>query len=325
MRALVLDKGGLIDGFVVKQINKPSIKEDEVLVKVHACGLNPSDYQTAEYMQGENLNMVLGLDIAGEIVETGSNVKDFVVGDRVFYIRRIDNPNGGFGEYAVTPERFISRIPDNISYEEAATMPGAGFTAYHIMKQRFHLNSGKTILVQGGAGGVGSYAIQLAKNAGLKIITTCKKQDLDYVKDLGADIAIDFQNEDVYKRIEKETEGKGVDYVLSSIGPKGATSDLNILKFAGELAVTAGLPEFDSWKFYDRGISVHEIAFGGFLTSPDEDLQRIPSIIGNDLAKMMSEGRIHAPKIAKISLEEIPEWLNLIKNGKVTGKVVACI
>lgn len=325
MKALVLGKGGSIDGFSVKDIELPEIKPDELLVKVHATGLNPSDFQTAEYMQGEGLNLVLGLDIAGEVVKVGSAVTGFEIGDKVFYLRKIDNPNGGFAEYAVTPERFVSKIPEGVSYEQAATLPGAGFTAYHIMEQRFHTVPERTILIQGGAGGVGSYAIQLSKLAGLRVITTCLGRDLEYVRSLGADVAIDFQNEDVYSRIKKETDNEGVDYALSSIGSKGATADLEILRFGGELAVTAGLPEFSGWKFYDRGISVHEVAFGGYLTSHDKALQRIPAQIGNNLISLMKEGKIHAPKMTKIGLEDVPASLKSMKAGEVTGKIVVTI
>lgn len=325
MKALVLEKGGSIDGFCVKDIEIPEIKPDELLVKVHATGLNPSDFQTAEYMQGEGLNLVLGLDIAGEVAKVGSEVTGFNIGDRVFYLRKIDNPNGGFAEYAVTPERFVSKIPEGVSYEQAATLPGAGFTAYHIMEQRSHTVAGRTILIQGGAGGVGSYAIQLSKLAGLRVITTCLGRDLEYVRSLGADVAIDFQNEDVYARISEETNGEGVDYALSSIGSKGATADLKILRFGGELAVTAGLPEFDGWKFYERGISLHEVAFGGYLTSQDEALQRIPAQIGKNLVSLLKEDKIHAPKMTKIGIEDIPANLRLMKAGEVTGKIVVTI
>lgn len=176
MKALVLQTGGSLDGFCVKQIDKPVIKPDELLIKVHAVGLNPSDYQTAEYLTGNHLSRILELDVAGEVVEVGVEVQGFAVGERVFYLRQIDNPYGSFAQYATSPDRLVAKIPNKVSYEQAATLPGAGFTAYHIMKQRFHLTAGKTIFIQGGAGGMGSYAIQLAKLAGLRVISTCAKK-----------------------------------------------------------------------------------------------------------------------------------------------------
>ena len=201
-------------------------------------------------------------------------------------------------------------------------LPGAGFTAYHIMCQRFHLVPGRTILIQGGAGGVGSYAIQLAKLYGLRVITTCLGRDREYALSLGADIAIDFQIEDVYAKILEVTSNRGVDYALSSIGPEGATRDLGILRFGGELAVTSGLPDFSEWKFYDRGISVHEIAFGSYLTNPDPEMQKIPAKIGRELSRLVADRKLNPPKATAIAMEEIPTWLRKMKAGEVCGKVV---
>lgn len=323
MRALVLENGGSIDGFVEKEIAIPKIKGDELLIKVHAVALNPSDYQTAEFLNGDNLNIVLGLDIAGEVVEVGEKVRKFKKGDRVFYIREINNTNGGFAEYAVSPERFACKVPDNLSDIEAAALPGAGFTAYHIMFQRFHLHDGKTILIHGGAGGVGSYAIQLAKLHQLKVLVTCLGRDKEYVHKLGADVAIDFQNEDVYMKINEETHNQGVDYIISTIGPEGATKDLDIMTFGAEIAVTAGLPNFEKWNFYDKGITVHEIALGNYLTYPNEKIQEVPAAIAKQLSQLVSGEKISIPKITVITLEEIPFWLKKMKMGEVVGKVVA--
>lgn len=322
MKGLVLKKGGSIDGFEVSRIEKPQYKDDELLIKVMATGLNPSDYQTAEYLSGDNLNVILGLDVAGVVEEVGSECKDFKVGDRVFYLREISNPNGGFAEYAVTPAKFACKIPKELLFEEAAALPGSGFTAYHILEQRFHLVSGRTILIQGGAGGIGSYAIQLAKNHNLNVITTCLQRDIPYVLSLGADYAIDFENEDVYQKINQITCNKGVDYALSTIGSAGATKDLSILKFNGELAVTSGLPDFNEWKFYEKGITIHEIALGNFLTLNDIELNMIPVLIGNKLSSLVKNREISIPKITLISLDEIPNYLKMIKKGSITGKVV---
>lgn len=321
MKALVLETGGSIDGFCEKEKAIPSIRDDELLVRVHSVALNSSDYQTAEHIQGDQLDLVLGLDVAGVVEKAGKDCDKFKKGDRVFYLREIGNPNGGFGEYAVTPERFVCRIPDNLDDDIAAALPGAGFTAYHIMFQRFHLKEGKTILIHGGAGGVGSYAIQLAKMCGLRILTTCQERDRDYVLKLGADAAIDYQKENVYNEILNVTNGCGVDYVVNTIGR--AEKDMEILRFGGELAVTSGLPDFSQWKFYDRGLSVHEIAFGVYMTYPDAAVQRVPAEVAGKLSDLVSKGAVCAPHLTKIALSEVPEWLGKMKAGQVFGKVVA--
>lgn len=323
MKALVLKTGGSISGLRMEDIPKPEIRDDELLVRVRAAGLNPSDYQTAEYYRGGGLDIVLGLDVSGEVVKAGGAVSSFKPGDRIFYIRELSNPFGGFAEFAVTPERFACRIPDGVSFEEAASLPGAGFTAYHIMYDRFHLISGRTILIQGGAGGVGSFAVQMAKQAGLRVIATCRPRDIDYVRSLGADAAVDYRAGNEYARILELTDGRGVDYALSSVGSKTAEKDLNILRFGGELAVTAGLPDLSGWAFYDRGLTVHEIAFGGYLQADAPGLQKIPAQIAEKLAAMVSEQIIHVPRLHTIPLEEVPEGLCQMKERKISGKLIA--
>lgn len=323
MKALSLEKGGTLEGFRIIEKSIPQIKDDELLVKVHAVGLNPSDYQTAEYYPENISGIVLGLDVSGVVEAVGPCVKNFKIGDRVFFLRQINNPNGGFAEFATTPAILATKIPENINYIDAATLPGAGFTAYHILFERFNVKSGKTIFIQGGAGGLGSYAIQLSKHLGLKVITTCLGRDIEYVKKLGADIAIDYMNEDVYGILKRETDNFGPHYIISSIGPQGATRDLEALRFGGELAVTAGLPDFSTWEFYKKGISVHEVAFGEYLTSSNKEDNIRVATIGEKLSELLAQSHISKPHVTLTSLENIPEWLGKIKRGEVFGKVVA--
>ena len=325
MKAVILDKPGSINGLVMKDVNQPTIKDDELLVEVHAVGLNPSDYQTAEFATDLSFKMILGLDVAGKVVKVGRNVKKFKEGDRVFYLREISNPYGGFAEYAVTPERFACKIPDNLTDIEAATMPGAGLTAYHIIYQRLSPTPNKTIFIQGGAGGVGSFAIQLAKLCQQKVITTCESKDINYVKSLGADEVIDFKNENVHQRILDITKNEGVDYIINILGSNSVTKDISLLKFGGEIAVTSAFPHFDKIQFYSKGLTLHEIAFGIFLTYPNKEIQDIPAKIANELSLLMSNKKIKAPLITKIDLSEISSYLQKIKNGYITGKVVAVV
>lgn len=325
MKVLVLRHGGSIDNFEMMEIEKPEIKDTEVLVKVHTVSLNPSDYQTAEFMEELPAPVVLGIDVAGEIVAVGKKVNRFSVGQRVFYLRRIDNPNGGFAEYAVSDEKYLCEIPKEMSYTQAAVLPGAGMTAWHIMYDRLLLREGKTILIHGGAGGVGSYLLQMAKYEGLKVITTCSERNFDYVKRLGADYVIDYHAKDVYNQVLSLTGNLGVDYVVNTVSSASATEDLKVMKFGSALAAVAGMPDLSGWKFYDKGMTVHEIAFGGYLTCPDEDLQKVPEKTGAALSKMVSTGCIQVPKLCEIDFTEIPYYLHKMKEHQVSGKIVAKI
>lgn len=322
MKAMYFTKGGSIEHLESGELNVPQIKEDELLIKVHASGMNPSDYQTLEFMDKTDRPVILGLDIVGEVAACGRTVEGLKKGDRVVYLREVMNPFGGYAEYAVTPASLVCRIPDGIDDTEAAVLPGAGMTAYHIMYDRFHLKEGKTMLIQGGAGGVGSYAIQMAKHEGVRVLTSCLGRDIEYVKSLGADAAFDFQKEDVHQKVLDETDQKGVDYIVSMAGPAVATKDLGVARFNCEVAVTAGLPELSGWKFYEKGLTIHEIALGNFLTSPDEEMRKEPLRILDSLADMVKEKTIHIPKVTVIALEEIPAYLKKMKAGEITGKVV---
>lgn len=311
MRALILEEPGKLESLtVVANREVPEPNEDEIRVKVYAAGLNPSDYQVAEYagMESEK-KRVLGLEIAGTVDAIGSGVRNFKVGDRVYYLRSINNLDGGFAEYSVTTAHTASKLPDEVSFDLAAVVPAAGFTAYQAIMQKLNPQFGGTLLIHGGAGGVGGYAIQLAKLRGLKVMTTCLGKDMDYVRRLGADEAIDYTQAKVYKDILAMTDGRGVDYVLNTIGPESATKDLDILAFGGEMIVTAGFPDFSRIRFYDKGMSIHEIALGASHTQGDFNAQSNLARIGDHFGQLIAENKIVSPKITTISIEQIPDYL----------------
>ncbi|SDF16582.1 NADPH:quinone reductase [Fontibacillus panacisegetis] len=329
MKALILEESGSLDGLtIIMDREKPVPKDNEIGVKVFAAGLNPSDYQTASYagsLPTSEKKRVLGLEVAGIVDSVGSNVTNFKVGDRVYYLRDINNLDGGFAEYSVTTAHTASKLPETIAFEVAAVAPAAGFTAYQAIIQKLRPRSGSTILIHGGAGGVGGYAIQLAKLSGLKVITTCLGKDIEYAKKFGADEAIDFSSEDVYARISELTNGTGVNYVLNTVGPDSATKDLGVLAFGGEMAVLAGFPDFNQIKFYDKGLSLHELAVGAIYTNADIEAQSELARIGEEFSRLLEQKKINPPQITSITMEEIPAYLTKLKEGKITGKVVAKI
>lgn len=312
MKALVIKEAGSIDGLKLVDKEIPSPNKGEVRIKVLFAGLNPSDFQYAQYNKVADEGRVLGIDICGVVDGVGSDVNNLKVGDRVYYLRSIDNTNGGFAEYAITPAHLISVLLEDVPSSVAGILPGAGFTAYQAIVQKLRPVSGRTILIHGGAGGVGGFAIQLAKLAGLTVITSCLGKDFDYVLSLGADKAIDFTSEDVHLQTMKFTNQRGVDYVLNTVGSEIATKDLDVLAFGGEIAVTEGFPDFARMKFYDKGISLHEMATGAALTSNDKQSEENIAEIGNELSKLIADNKVIPPKITTISLKEVPQYLKMI-------------
>lgn len=327
MKALILDEPGKVESLkIIQDREKPIPKENEIRVKVYAAGLNPSDYQVAAYagLVSEK-KRVLGLDVSGIVDAIGGAVTNFKVGDRIYYLRSIANLDGGFAEYSCTTAHTASKLPDEIPYEVAAVIPSAGFTAYQAIIQKLRPKTGNTILIHGGAGGVGGFAVQLAKLCGLTVYTTCSGKDIEYAKSLGADEAIDFTKDDVYAILSRLTDGRGVDYVLNTISSSSATSDIDALAFGGEIVVTAGFPDFSRLHFYEKGISLHEIALGAAHTNGDYKAQSNLAQIGNEFAQLLAEKKIKPPALTVITMEEIPEYLAKMKEGKIRGKVVAKI
>ncbi|KZZ83320.1 zinc-binding dehydrogenase [Bacillus sp. SJS] len=324
MKAMLLEEKGKWEQMKTGELKTPSPQKGEILVKVHAVGLNPVDYKTAANGNpGWNYPHVLGLDVAGTIEEFGEGVTEWAKGDRVVYHGDMTK-GGGFAEFAVTTAHTVSRIPDEISFKDAAALPTAGYTAYEALFRKLPLHTFKTILIQGGAGGVGGFAIQLAKNAGLEVFTTASSSNHDYVKSLGADHVIDYGSEDVKERVLELTNGRGVDAVLDTVSRQTSTEALDYIAYRGQLAHIAGAPDTSSLKPFTKVISFHEIALGA-IHKADFESQKDLAAMGDEMLQLLKDGKIDSLLSETISLEEIPDALVRLSERHVKGKIVAVI
>ncbi|WP_336882076.1 zinc-binding dehydrogenase [Priestia koreensis] len=325
MRALLLQKGDQWQDMKIGEVPTPSPKKGEVSVKVHATGLNPVDYKVANGNNPDwNYPHIVGVDGAGLIEEVGEGVTEWKKGDRVVYHASLAN-HGNFAEYAVTTAHTISRIPDGISFEDAVALPCAGYTAYQALFRKMHIQEGKTILVHAGAGGVGGFAIQLAKQAGLTVFTTASEENHAYVKDLGADYAIDYRKENFVEKVMELTNGVGVNYVLDTVSRDNATTSLDVLTFNGHLAFIAGAPDYTKIKPFTTSPSYHEVALGAGHSSNNMDEQRDFAKMGNEMLQLLADGKISSLLEEVISLDEIPQGLQKLADRHVRGKIVAKI
>jgi len=170
---------------------------------------------------------------------------------------------GSFADFVTLAVETVARIPERLTFEAAAALPCAGMTAYHALHDRLRGAKGQTILVWGASGGVGGFAVQLARIAGLRVIAAYSGHDRDYVLALGADEAIDWRNDDPKSMIAALTSGRGVDAILNVVGSERATADLELLAFEGAIACVAGLPDLGRLRPFTIAPSVHEIALGG--------------------------------------------------------------
>ena len=220
MKAALLKSFGGPEAFEVCDVPKPVPQAGQVLVRVHATSINPLDYQVrrGDYADLVPLPTITGHDVSGVVEEVGPGVTAFSPGDEVWYTAQIFGGQGSYAEYHVAAESIIGKKPPSLSHLEAASLTLVGGTTWEALVVRAELRVGESILVHGGAGGVGHVAIQVAKAMGAKVFTTVREANIEFARSLGADVVIDYQKEDYVDVVLRETGGKGVDVVFDTIG-----------------------------------------------------------------------------------------------------------
>ncbi|MGR3765712.1 zinc-binding dehydrogenase [Rossellomorea sp. NS-SX7] len=323
MKALLLKDKGLWKDMKVEEMEKPAPGDGELLVEVHAVGLNPVDYKTGTNgMPSWTYPHILGLDVAGVVAEVGNSVTGWEKGDRIVYHGDFTK-KGGYAEFALITAHTASKLPDSISFEDAAALPTAGYTAYQALHRKLALDQVNTILIHGGAGGVGGFGVQLAKRAGKTVISTASSHNHEYVKSLGADYVIDYREENVKEKVMELTEGRGVDAVIDAVSRQSATDALDMLAYMGHIVYIAGAPDFAAVKPFTKVVSYHEIALAAAHQSHDIQAQKDFAVIGDDMLSLLAEGKLDAMLKEVIGLEGVPEALSRLSERHVKGKIVA--
>ncbi|MFA4913803.1 MAG: alcohol dehydrogenase catalytic domain-containing protein, partial [Burkholderiaceae bacterium] len=212
MKAILLKSFGGPDVFELCDVPKPVPGKGQVLVRVHATSINPLDYQVrrGDYSDLVPLPAITGHDVSGVVEAIGPGVTTFSPGDEVWYTPQIFDGPGSYAEYHVAAESIIGKKPTSLSHLEAASLTLVGGTAWEALVVRAALRVGESILVHGGAGGVGHVAIQLAKAIGARVFTTVRETNFEFARGLGADVLIDYEKEDYVDAIMRETGGRGV-------------------------------------------------------------------------------------------------------------------
>lgn len=238
-RAIVIEEYGHADQLKESKVTLPELGEHQVLVKVKATSVNPIDWKLREGYLAQMLPwdfpIILGWDVAGEIVEIGSEVKDWQVGQAVF-ARPETTRFGTYADYTVVDDHLLASKPDGVSFDEVAAVPLAGLTAYQALFTHGELKAGEKVLIHAGAGGVGIYAIQLAKNAGATVITTASKKNHELLKELGADQVIDYHTTDFSEVLED------IDLVFDTLGGAVQKDSFKVLNEAGRLISIVSQP-----------------------------------------------------------------------------------
>lgn len=248
LKAIVIDQYGENNVLTERDVEKPAIQDDQVLVEIHATSINPIDWKVrAGYLKDMlpfEFPITLGWDASGIIVEKGSNVTNFEVGERVF-TRPATTNQGTYAEYVAVEENLLAKMPAAMSYEEAAAIPLAGLTAWQCLVDFADVQKDDKVLIHAGAGGVGNFAIQIAKSLGAYVATTASAKNEEFVKSLGADQVINYQTEDFSDILSD------FDFVLDSMGGDVQSKSYKVLKPKGKLVSIAAPPNEEEAKQYD--------------------------------------------------------------------------
>ena len=322
MNAYIYNAGGGPEVIELTERPIPSLGSGEVLVKVEAFGLNRADVQQRKgvYPPPEGASDIPGLEVAGSIVAVGDGASDWSVGTRVAALLA----GGGYAQYVNVPTELLIRIPDELSIEEAAALPEVSATVVSNLFIEGGLEQGQSILIHGGAGGIGSMAIQLAKAAGARVfVTASSAEKLAYCQELGADEGINYREEDFEQRVGELTNGQGVDLILDVIGAKYLQPNINALAVNGRLVII-GL-QGGTKAEVNLGVLLGKRARVIATTLRSRPLEQKNEIIKQTIARVMplvDEGKL-AINVSKIfDFSDLTSAHEYFDSGEHTGKIV---
>lgn len=329
MKAFIIKRYGKKEKLQLAKLPEPIVKEKDVLVQIHAAGVNQLDHKIRD---GEfklflpyKPPFVLGHDVAGVVTKVGSSVSKFKVGDEV-YARPADHRVGTFAEFISMHENDVALKPKNLSMEEAASIPLVGLTVWQALIEKANLKSGQKVFIQAGSGGVGTFAIQLAKHLGATVATTTSAVNFGLVKSLGADVVIDYKKDD-FENILKD-----YDVVLNSQDKNALEKSLRVLKAGGKVISISGPPDpafaeqiHANWflktvmRMLSAGVRKKAKRLGVnfsflFMRADGEQLGQITKLIETDVIR---------PIMDKVfPFEQVNEAMSYVEAGRAKGKVV---
>jgi NADPH:quinone reductase-like Zn-dependent oxidoreductase len=243
MKAVVIHKYGSPEVLQYEEVAQPKIKPDHILVRVRAAGINPLDWKIRKGMlrliTGNSFPLILGSDFSGDVVEVGSGVTQFKPGDAVY--ANVGVNGGAYAEFATAPEKSAAIKPTNMSYEEAASVPVAGVTALQSLRDLGNIKPGDTVLINGASGGVGTFAVQIAKAIEAEVTAVCSTKNFELVKSLGANRTIDYHEQDFTQ------EKAQYNIIFDAVGKRSFSQCQKVLKPAGIYITTLPSPENVLW------------------------------------------------------------------------------
>lgn len=313
MKAVVYDKFGPPEVLRVKEIEKPVPRDNEVLLKIYSASVNAYDWRHLRAdpflirLMGAGLfgpkHPVLGADMSGIVESTGKKVKDFKPGDAIFG----EGGYGGFAEYAVVdPNRFVVK-PDSLSFNEAGATPMAALTALQGLRDYGKIQTGQKVLINGASGGVGSFAVQIAKSYGADVTGVCSTTKMDFVRSLGADTVIDYKKDDI------TLENRRYDLIFDTAAYHSFSGIKRILETDGRYVVAGG-PLFRLFKLMFLSMAGNQ--------NMNTLITKVNQIDLGIIRDLLEKGIIRSPIDKIFSLEDTKDAILHLEQGRVKGKVV---
>ena len=338
MKAAVYSRYGHPDVLQIKDVEKPVPKDNEVLIEVRAASVNPLEagvIKGVPYLVRVLFGLPkpndtrLGVDVAGRVEAVGRNVAQFKAGDEVFGVcisdpqasaLRVWIPQGTFAEYACAPESALVTKPDHITFEQAASAPVAAFTALQGLRDKGQVQPGQKVLINGAAGGVGTFAVQIAKSFGAQVTGVCSTRNVDMVRSIGADHVIDYTKQD-YTQEDFTKRGQRYDLIFDCIGNHSLSACRRVLNPKGILIMVGDLTGRRMTALLARLITALVLSrfvsqkFVTFLARPNKEDLTV-------LRDLMQAGKVKPVIDKRYSLSEVPDAIRYLGGKHVRGKVV---
>ena len=321
MKAIKVEEFGEPGVLQSVEVERPSPGEGEVLIEVKSAGVNYADTMRRrdQYVESQELPFTPGSEIAGVVAEVGDGVENVSVDDRVVTLLG----TGGYAEYAVAPSRNLIPLPDGLDFDEAAAIPLQGLTAYHVLETSGQLKQGESVVVHAAAGGVGYLAVQMAKLMGASpvIAAASTQEKLDLAKDLGADVLINYTEEDWPEKVREATDGNGADVILEMVGGDFPRKNLQCLNVFGRMVVF-GAASGDRGSLVPAALMKKNHILAGFYL-PNIMVRR--ELFGPSLKKILgwiSSGDLKITVGARYSLEQARDAHQALEGRETTGKII---
>ena len=322
MRAMFITEFGGPEVLKIGDVVEPKVLENDLLVEVHAVGLNPVDTKVRKGMHGPKpFPHTLGRDVSGVVVAMGRKARNFKVGDEVYASPSLAR-DGACAELVAVDYRGVALKPAKLDHVQAAALPLVTLTAWESLHERAAIHPGETVLIQAGAGGVGHIALQLAKGHGCRVITTASRPEtMELCKRFGADVVIDHRKQSFVEVVQKETGGKGCPVVLDTVGGDVFDKCLDCVAVNGRL-VTIVLNENARVipALFRKNATLH-MEFMGVPGIHGVGLEKQGETL-RTAAELVDAGKLRPHVSEVISLEQVPDAHRALEAGRVIGKIV---